>query len=69
MLRLNNFVITPGNRPGQKRVYARLSDGTLRRVKDPDVVRAVLLRHATQGIRRPRWYTRLWRWLLAKLGR
>ena len=48
MLSLRNFVVSPGNRPGEQRVYARLSDGTLRRITDPAIVNRVLLRHATQ---------------------
>ena len=50
MLTLSNFVITPGNRKGEKRVYARVSDGSLRRIKDPAIVRAVLLRAAARPI-------------------
>ena len=33
MVSLIRFEVHPGNRPGQRRVYARLSTGELRRIK------------------------------------
>lgn len=43
MLRVIRFEIQPGNRPGERRVYARMNNGELRRVP-PDRAKAVLLR-------------------------
>ena len=69
MLSLRNFVVAPGNRRGHRVVYARLSDGSLRRVKDPNVVRNVLLRYDTQPPVANKWWARVWYWLLALIGR
>jgi hypothetical protein len=60
MLSLRNFVVSPGNRPGERRVYARLSDGTLRRVRDPKMVAAVLLRYDAGHPVDLKWYRRWW---------
>ena len=59
MLRLRNFVVSPGSRPGERTVYARLSDGSLRKVQDPALRRAVLLKYDTT-VPAPRPYWRRW---------
>lgn len=69
MLSLKNWVTAPGSRKGEKVVYARLSDGSLRRIKDPDLIRSVLLREAAYYQGEKRWWVRVWYWLLALAGR
>ena len=62
MLSLKRFEVHAGSRPGDRRVYARLSDGTLRRVSDPAFERKLLDRYDSGPV--PRWYRRLWDWLV-----
>ncbi len=69
MLSLRRFHVTEGNRPNARRVYARLSDGTLRRITDPGMVQNVLLRYDAGTPEALRWWVKVWYWLLALIGR